>query len=1011
MRKFLLCALVAIPVFAQADANSGEIEGVVSDSSNAVIVGATASLVRSEAGFSRKTVSGENGFYRFLLVPPGEYDLEISREGFQSVTNKRIEITVGAVTSLDVTLPTGAHTETLVVTGTPPLVEVGRSQQANTLTKDSIVNLPIDRRDYLTFALLSPGVADSNTIADNTDLRLKPTVQSGLSFGGSNGRGNSVTVDGSEFDDFTGGVRGTLPQEGVQEFQINRSNFSAELGATMGGAINIVSRGGTNQLHGALFDFVRDQSMDARNPFARVLTDTGELVATKPPARRQQFGASLGGPLQRDKTFAFAAFEGLIRRESSVVSILTDRSIFLPTADQEKVLSTLPPSEAQSLRAALTASPSTVALFERNSGVFPFPTDAWRFVLRLDRHQSENDSYFLRYNFSHVDERNANLQSLVGASRGTILKNYDPSVALGWTHSFSPWLVNEARGQFAYRGFQMSSIDPYGPELRIPGYGVFNRDYLLPSINIERRTELRDNVTWYKGGHAFKFGGLLLLRGAHSETDVFFSGRFTFGDLPGTVLDPALPASFTINALQAFNLGLAQTYLQGMGNPVVASTDPTIGLFAQDGWQLSRHLRIDYGLRWELDRRRPPMPTGYKNFGPRFAFAWGPGSSSRTVVRGGYGIYYSPNYYSIDWAVQALDDHNGTRQIASVFTSILTPGPAAANNIYTTLRNQGVINPATPTRAITASDLAQFGITFPTTGPHPPFAVQYGVQPDFRNPRSQQASLALEHEFARDFTLSVSGVWMHTVKLPRSRDVNLLPAPIDPRLGIRVWSDPSYFVDPSLAQRDLFESSAGAIYKGFIVEARKRFSSRLTLNANYTLSKAEDDVTDYNSDFQAADQTNLRAERALSAFDQRHKFVLYGTWQAPLQILLSPIIRANSGRPFNLLAGYDLNQDRHDTTDRPVGAGRNTGIGPDFWTVDLRVSRSFPLGERFRLEFTAEGFNLLNRLNYSSVNNVVGNMPGPFNVTGRDDRLPSQPLGFSSAFDPRRLQLGMRLSF
>jgi hypothetical protein len=249
------------------------------------------------------------------------------------------------------------------------------------------------------------------------------------------------------------------------------------------------------------------------------------------------------------------------------------------------------------------------------------------------------------------------------------------------------------------------------------------------------------------------------------------------------------------------------------------------------------------------------------------------------------------------------------------------------------------------------------------------------------------------------------------VRIPRQQDTNLKDAPIEPQLGIRVWNDPAYFVDPLLAQANLFESTANALYRGMTLEVRKRFSRSFSLEANYTLSKTEDDVTDFNSDFQPADQRNRAGERALSSFDQRHKFVLFGSWTAPAGFTLSPIIRANSGRPFNLLAGFDLNQDRHDTTDRPAGAGRNTGRGPNFWTVDLRLGRDFRLSERASLQITAEAFNLFNRLNFASVNNVVGNMAGPFDVTGRHDRQPAQPLGFSSAFDPRRFQFGARISF
>ena len=195
------------------------------------------------------------------------------------------------------------------------------------------------------------------------------------------------------------------------------------------------------------------------------------------------------------------------------------------------------------------------------------------------------------------------------------------------------------------------------------------------------------------------------------------------------------------------------------------------------------------------------------------------------------------------------------------------------------------------------------------------------------------------------------------------------------------------------------------------MELRKRLGQRFDLGGNYTFSRAIDEAPDYNYEFEAFNQTNLRAERALSSFNEKHKLVVYGLWKMPWGIQSSYILRANSGRPFNLLAGYDLNQDRNDQTDRPAFAGRNTGIGPAFWAVDIRLGKTFQVSEHSHAQFTAEAFNLLNHLNFASVNNVVGNMPGPFNVTGRDDRLPSQPLGFTSAYDARKVQLGIRLSF
>jgi hypothetical protein len=318
-------------------------------------------------------------------------------------------------------------------------------------------------------------------------------------------------------------------------------------------------------------------------------------------------------------------------------------------------------------------------------------------------------------------------------------------------------------------------------------------------------------------------------------------------------------------------------------------------------------------------------------------------------------------------------------------------------------------------RTIQAGDLAQFGILVSQTGPRPPLTVLFSNSADFVNSYSQQASFGIEREIVQGLSFGVSGIWSRALKIPRARDKNLLPAPVDPRLGIRVWSTP-YFKNPLLFQDNVYESTARSSYNGLMVELTRRFSRAATLHANYTWSKAIDEVVDFNSDFQANDQTNLRAEKALSAFDQRHKVVIYGVFQSPVSgplrnFVLTPIFRANSARPFNLLVGAELNQDRHSTTDRPVFAGRNTGIGPAFYTFDLRVGRKFALTEKASVELLAEGFNLANHLNFASVNNTVGNLEPPFRVTGRSDRTPSQPLGFTSAFEARRIQLGVRFRF
>ena len=1004
-----LALLAVLPAAAQSNAAFGELHGGITDPTGARVGGAKVDVSSRGTGFTRLALTNEDGEYRLLLLPPGDYDIQVEKEGFRTHVSRDVRVTVGQIANLDIHLELGPVSERIEVTARPLLLEAERSHQASTMEKEIVQSLPINRRDYLTFALLAPGVADSSALADNTDYRIKQAPNSGLSFYGSNGRGNWITVDGGEANDSRGGVRPTISQEAVQEFQINRSNYSAELGGASGGVIAIVSKSGTNRIHSSLFGFFRDQSLDAGDPFAADLRG-GALTRIKPPSQRQQFGGTAGLPLKRDQTFLFAAMEGLRRRESSAVSVLTDLSIFQPTPAQRAILDSLPPADAAPLRAALTSPAETVDLFKRNSGVFPFFTDDWKFSLRLDHRPGPADQLFFRYNYTNSSETNSTVRALVGATRGTRIETLDSTSILGWTHAFSERDVNEARFQWNYRNFLVNSLETFGPQINLAGFGFFNRDLTLPSNTIERRYEAKDSFTRQRGSHILKFGGSLLFRGNSTNTDLYAAGSFNFGQLPGSMVSPAL-ASTTINSVQSFNLGLAQAFRIGFGDPIVSSTDPTVNLFLQDSWKVSPFLTLDFGLRYELDDRRDPMPTDTNNFAPRVGFAWDPFQDKKTTVRGGYGIFYSPTYYHIDYVAQALADINGHRQFAQVATNILTPGLAAPSNIFRTLRGQGVITLPTPSRPIRPADLTQFGLAFNHTGPIPASSVMFYHAPDYVNSYSQQASLEIERELARDLVLSASYTFVRTLKITRARDTNLLPAPVDPRLGIRVWSAP-YFVNPLLAQNNIYESSARALYSGMIVELRKRFSRSFSLNAHYTLSKATDDVVDFNSGFQANEQTNLAAEHALSSFDQRHKFVAFALWAAPRGLQLAPIFRANSARPFNLYVGSDLNGDRHPDTDRPAFAGRNTGIGPNFWTFDLRLSRRMNLGERSHLELIGEAFNLFNRLNFASINNGgLGNMPGPFHIHGRHDRTPSQPLGFTSAFDPRRIQVGFRLSF
>jgi hypothetical protein len=388
------------------------------------------------------------------------------------------------------------------------------------------------------------------------------------------------------------------------------------------------------------------------------------------------------------------------------------------------------------------------------------------------------------------------------------------------------------------------------------------------------------------------------------------------------------------------------------------------------------------------------------------------------------------------------------------------PGGSKALNaatVFQTLFAQGAITCTTPAPGNYAcirpgagpGGLAQFGLNVTNSGPLAPLQVVFVDQPNFRNPYSQQAELGIERELAPGFSVSASYIYSHTIGLPVAIDTNLLPAPTSTAqlangksVSYRNWNlspgaDPlggteglpcaanpfACFVNPLIVQNNQYTSAGSAVYQAGILEIKKRFSDHFSLLGNYTFSKGFDTTTDFNSDYGPQDPTNLGADRGLSEFDQRHKVVLAGVidspWQNPVLagFQLAPIFTYNSGHPFNLLAGGEVNGNNHTTNERPLGAGRDTGLGPDYINFDMRLSWQHKVGEKARLQLTAEGFNLANHTNFASVNNEVGPFfgltPGftTFHVQGSRALSPSTPLGFTSVFPKREIQLGVRLTF
>ena len=1146
----LVCLLLAATgAMAQGVGTSGDISGTVVDSFGAVLPKVTVTITDTKTSLKREAVTDGAGQYHVARLSPSTYELRAEVGGFATEVRKGLTVNIGQTVISDFRMKPAQVGTVIEVQSEPPVVETERGSQADRINQQYITALPIDRRDYLAFTLLAPGVSDSTRLAGDQDFRVKQTPQSGLSFYGSNGRGNSITVDGGETSGDSGGVRLTVSQDAVQEFQINRSNYGADLGSATGASINIVTKSGGNGVHGSLYGFFRNDVMDARNPFSfsQALAPGQIFNPSNPDAvgspikdtlSRQQYGGAIGFPLKKDQTFLFASFEGLRQDAQNAVPLLTNTNVFRPTADQSAIIAgvagrgTVPclsgpvgaavaqqlglpapnpttnlpgPVCAAVLTGVLTLNPATSPLnaflvnqFETQGGVFPYTTRQYLASGRLDHRFSSHNQVFLTYRYGHDVEESPDVQSLTAFSAGSSLHNYDHNIQGGWYHQFSSNKQNELRIQWDYNSFNVLPNEPGQVGLQIPGFiNNLGTNIFLPSITILRRNEFADNFTLIHGHHTVQFGGSFLLRGNHTESHTFFPGRFVFGSLPGILLTPLIP---DLTSLQSASFGLPQVYQQGFGNPTYPYyARPLTGLYVQDSWSILPNFKLNYGLRYELDSQFLPLTTYKKDFGPRVSFAWDPRKDHKMVVRGGYGIFYGPvdvQIPDVDLSLgvvngnkTAVENHGPTssqvgnltaicgvaplfpssgaspcnREI-SIYVDPITPtglpGLKTAPVVFQTLFAQGLIQCTTPApgnaACITPQAVAPFGINVTNSGQLSPLQVVFVNQPGYRPPIAQQASLGIESEIRPGLSFSLSGIYAHTQRLPVAIDTNLLPAPFTTvtlangdKFAYRNWNtspvgDPLggteglpcasmlCVVNPLVVQNNQYSSNAYALYEGAILEVKERFSNYVTLFGNYTFSKGFDTSTDYNSDYGPQDPIDLSIDRGLSEFDERHKVVVAGMFNSPSTnrflsgFSLAPIFTYHSGHPFNLLAGGEVNGNNHTTNERPIGAPRDTGLGPNYVNFDMRLSWKMNLGEKANLLFTAEGFNIANHTNFASVNNEVGPLFGfhqgftTFNVhglrpgtalSGGGVATPSTPLAFTSALPMREIQLGLRVSF
>lgn len=1088
MLKRMLLFLCLVGVFglgttvasAQAQSASADLTGTVADPSRAYIGGATITVTNIATGLQRTAATDPTGTYRIPLLPPGEYEIKAEMNGFAPQRRRGVALTVGQTVNISFELAIGIKSEVEVVETSLPLIETERTHQAGTITQKAITNLPINGRNFLDFARLTPGVVEENPTI--LDAQLPFTPSSGLSFAGQNGRANSVQIDGVDNNDIgTNGVRPTISQEAVREFQINRSSYSAEFGRASGGVINIVSRSGTNEFHGNFYNFFRNERLDARNTFA-----AGQK--SRPPFKRNQPGFTFGGPLSRDKTFFFAAYEGLIRRESSFTSILSDPSILLPTTGQQDLINTLSASgdpalaaQARQLATLLTTSSNsplptaaqpfplnrlTYRLLSDATGAFPVRETSSTGSLRFDHSLSEQDYFFLRYNTTNNSRNGLRVGGLVAPSGGFNLAIRDHNVVFGNTHNFRNSATNELRFQYVRSIFKSDPADSLGPRVEIAGIGSFGRDIFGASDRTQRRFQIVDNYAIARGKHSLKAGidysgfGIDFVSPAQggniefaqlniplasvldarttSQLTTLLSTPRAAGGLERPDLIPVVTAQ-PLTTIQQFNFGFARAIDQGFGNPSANLPGQIFGLYLQDNLKILPNLLINMGLRYDYQMQPDGVPTDGNNFGPRLSFAYDPFKDGKTVIRGGVGVNFQ-SLYSLAGFLSVLGNNLLSTNILVSADSRLTPitpdsvcgqalsaGTPPSFCFFQQLVGRGLLNfPSTRTIPESAY-LTLAGLTRETSTNK----AVLRLAPDAITPYSVQSSFGIDRQFGGDWNVSLNYMVNHGLHLLRLRQVNALPHPsvqdVFGRPALIARADQTRLADYVL------ETAGSSIYHGLAVSANKRFSRLYQIIGSYTFGKAIDDSTDFIIEQGPQDPTNPGADRSLSSFNVRHRLsfsailnspytnAAAGSWyqRALADFYFAPIITARSGFPFNIRTGIDINFDNNNN-DRPFAVGRNTGLGPLFYAVDMRLGRRVAIGTDTgrSVEFIFDVFNLFNRVNYRQVNSTTGGVLFLDQLGFTDvrvkgsSRIPASSFGgFTSAYDPRVLQLAIKLNF
>jgi hypothetical protein len=1029
----LFLMVFSVPTYAQSTAT---LKGTVTDSTGASVPHAKIVIRNQDTGVEWPTQTDDQGNYQQAGLPVGVYRIEISAENFKKTVLTDLKLDVGSTVAQDVKLDLGSVTQETIVTGQAPLVENTTMAQSQVINQRTVQEIPLNGRHFVDLGLLIPG---SVTPPQNGFLTFPLRGQGSFAFNTAGQREDTVNfmINGVNLNDEVQNQITFQPSiNTVQEFKVDNSTYSAQYGRNSGAIVNIATRSGTNQFHGELFEFFRNDKLDARNFFT-------QPPSTKDPFRRNNFGANAGGPILRDRAFFFASYEGVRQRQGLTISgtqVPTDAqraTVTDPTV--VKLLALIPHSNG-----TLTLpSGTTIAVFN-GSATAPVNIDQGTGDLQFNLGQNDRLHGYLAIQQDVRQEPTLQGNNLPGwgdtrASRRQIM-------TINENHIFSPTMANEARLGYnrihitfapnatlnpADFGINNGIAAPIGlPQIGVSGALNIGGPNGFPQGRGDATVVFSDTLSWQRGRHSLAFGG---------EVRRFYNNNFaqSVGSFGFAADPPSTPSPKT--SIENFLAGKASSFSVLVGTSDSKILEPAWGIFAEDSFKLRSNFTLIYGLRFDWNSTPSEAAnhfvvfdpataslvqvgtnglgevynTNNKNFQPRLGFAWDPFNDGKTSVRGGYAI---------------LTDQPVTNSVTGLAGNPPFATPSAVN----------ITNGVTFANALT---LAAAGGLAPATINH-----------DFKNPYVQSWNLTVERSFTNTLALSAGYIGAKATHLRIARNINQkgsavaapfptlsATSPIKPSSCIPVPPNPP----PPCPVGNITEVDSGANsnYNALWLKANKRFSHGLQFNASYTYSKS----LDYNSlssqGVIAQDSFNIHNDYGRSDFDVRHRFVANAIYELPFKgnrfvsgWQLGIITQAQSGNPLTLLTSntaFTGNQTlRPDVTGTSAitgnpnqwfasptvfvfpgttaaphfgSLGRNAVAGPNFVNTDFSVIKNTNISERIKTQFRVEMFDVFNHANFGNPSRIIGNAAFG-RITGT--RFPTGDFGSA-----RQIQFALKLSF